>query len=173
MKNTPEISSSKLLLGGIILVVGFMSPLLIPLVINSDLPVSYKNILSGLLAFGIPEIFMIVAIAIMGKQGFEFIKEKTFKYLKQFAPAEKVSLKRYRLGLVMFSIPIIIGIILPYSTYFLPSFKELPIWWHLITDILFVSSFFVLGGNFWDKLSGLFKYHVKVINTDKKRTEKS
>ena len=163
MKHTSEKSNSKLILGGIILVVGFMSPLLIPLVINSDLSVSYKNILSGLLAFGIPEIFMIVAIAIMGKQGFEFIKEKAFKYLKQFAPAEKVSLNRYRIGLIMFSIPIFIGLIYPYSAYFLSFSKEIPIWWHLITDILFVSSFFVLGGEFWDKLSGLFKYNVKVV----------
>lgn len=168
MKNTPEIPSSKLLLGTIILVVGFMSPLLIPLVIGSDLPVSYKNILSGLLAFGIPEIFMIIAIAIMGKQGFEFIKEKTFKYLKRFAPADEVSLTRYRIGLIMFSIPIIIGIILPYSTYFLDFSKDIPVWWYLISDIIFVSSFFVLGGDFWDKLSGLFKYHVKVVNKDKK-----
>ena len=168
MKNTPEIPSSKLLLGTIILVVGFMSPLLIPLVIGSDLPVSYKNILSGLLAFGIPEIFMIIAIAIMGKQGFEFIKEKIFKYLKRFAPADEVSLTRYRIGLIMFSIPIIIGIILPYSTYFLAFSKVIPVWWYLISDIIFVSSFFVLGGDFWDKLSGLFKYHVKVVNKDKK-----
>jgi len=164
MKNTSQISNSKLILGSIILLVGFMSPLLIPLVINSDLPVSYKNILSGLLAFGIPEIFMIVAVAIMGKQGFEFIKEKTFKYLKQFAPADEVSLKRYRIGLIMFSIPIIIGLIHPYSSHFLLFSKELPIWFHLVLDILFVSSLFVLGGEFWDKLSGLFKYNVKVVN---------
>ena len=167
MKNTPQIPRSKLLLGSIILIVGFMSPLLIPLVVGSDLPLSYKNILSGLLAFGIPEIFMIIAIAIMGKQGFEFIKEKTFRYLKRFAPADEVSLTRYRIGLIMFSIPIIIGIILPYSTYYIPFFKEIPLWWYLISDIIFVSSFFVLGGNFWDKLSGLFKYHVKVVDDDK------
>ena len=95
MNNTPEIPRSKLILGGFILVVGFMSPLLIPLVIGSDLPVSYKNLLSGLLAFGIPEIFMIIAVAIMGKQGFEFIKGKAFKFFKQFAPADEVSLTRY------------------------------------------------------------------------------
>lgn len=168
MKKTSEIPSSKLLLGGTILIIGFMSPLLIPLVMGSDLPLSYKNILSGLLAFGIPEIFMIIAIAIMGKQGFEFLKEKTFKYVKRFAPADEVSLTRYRIGLIMFSIPIIIGIMLPYATYFLPFSKEIPLWWYIISDIVFVSSFFVLGGDFWDKLSGLFKYHVKVTDTDKK-----
>ncbi len=68
----------------------------------------------------------------------------------------------------MFSIPIIIGIILPYSTSFLPFPKDIPLWWYIISDIVFVSSFFVLGGDFWDKLSGLFKYHIKVPTTDKK-----
>ena len=148
MNNTPETSNSKLILGVLILIVGFMSPLLMPLVIGSDLSVSYKNILSGLLAFGIPEIFMVVAVAVMGKQGYEFIKEKAFKYLKKFAPADSVSLKRYRIGLIMFSIPIIIGLILPYSTYFLPLAKEIPVWWYIISDMLFVSSLFVLGGDF-------------------------
>ncbi len=168
MKKTSEIPSSKLLLGVTILIIGFMSPLLIPLVIASDLPLSYKNILSGLLAFGVPEIFMIIAIAIMGKQGFEFLKEKTFKYVKRFAPADEVSLTRYRIGLIMFSLPIIIGIMLPYATYFLPFSKDIPLWGYIISDIVFVSSFFVLGGDFWDKLSGLFKYNVKVVATDKK-----
>ena len=166
MNKTPEIPKSKLLLGSIILIVGFMSPLLIPFVIGSDLPVSYKNILSGLLAFGIPEIFMIIAIAVMGKAGFEFIKEKIFRYIKRFAPADEVSLTRYRIGLIMFSLPIIIGIMLPYASYFLPFSKDIPLWWYLISDALFVSSFFVLGGDFWDKLSGLFKYHVKVVAKD-------
>lgn len=170
MQNAPEIPRSKLILGAIILIVGFMSPLLIPLVIGSELPVSYKNILSGILAFGIPELFMIVAVAIMGKQGFEFIKEKVFNYLKPFAPLDEVSLNRYRIGLIMFSIPIIIGLVQPYLSQYLSFFKNLPIWWHIILDILFVCSFFVLGGNFWDKLSGLFKYNVKVFNADKTKT---
>ena len=163
MTDTTETSKSKLILGGIILVVGFMSPLLIPLVVTSDLPVYYKRILSGLLAFGIPEIFMIIAVAVMGKQGFEFLKNKALNYLKVFAPSDVVSLTRYRIGLVMFSVPIIIGIAQPYLELYFPFFKELRIWWTISSDIIFVSSFFVLGGDFWDKLSGLFKHNVKAI----------
>lgn len=163
MNDSTETSKSKLILGGIILIVGFMSPLLIPLVVNSDLPISYKRILSGLLAFGIPELFMIAAVAVMGKQGFEFLKSKALNYLKLFTPSDIVSLTRYQIGLVMFSMPIIIGIAQPYLEHYFPFFKELPIWWTISSDIIFVSSFFVLGGDFWDKLSGLFKHNVKVI----------
>jgi len=169
MTPKPEISKAKLIIGSVILVVGFTSPLLIPLVVDSDLPVSYKRILTGLLAFGIPELFMIVAVAVMGKQGFEFLKEKASNYLKMFAPSDAVSLIRYRIGLVMFSLPIIIGIAQPYLELYFLLFKELPIWWTIISDILFVSSFFVLGGDFWDKLSSLFRYNVKVIKQENEK----
>jgi hypothetical protein len=167
MTNAPETSRSKLILGGVILVVGFMSPLLIPFVVGSDLAISYKKVLSGLLAFGIPELFMLIAVAIMGKQGYEFIKEKALKYLKRFAPSDEVSLVRYRIGLFMFSFPIIFGIAQPYMAYYFSFFKEIPLWWHITTDFLFIFSFFVLGGEFWDKLSGLFKHNIKVIKEDK------
>ena len=166
MTSTTETSRSKLILGVIILVIGFMSPLLIPLVVGSDLPVTYKNIISGLLAFGIPELFMIIAVAIMGKQGYEFIKEKAFGFLKRFAPSDEVSLSRYRIGLIMFSVPLIIGLALPYLALYISFFKELPLCWNIVSDIIFISSFFVLGGDFWDKLSGLFKHDIKVVKEE-------
>jgi hypothetical protein len=161
--NKPGITSSRIVFGTVILVVGFMSPLLIPLVTGSDWSVGIKSTVSGLLAFGIPEIFMLLAVAVMGKQGYEFIKEKALRFLKRFAPSDKISLTRHRIGLVMFSIPLINGITQPYLGYYFPFFKEIPLWWDIISDILFISSFFVLGGDFWDKLSGLFKHNVKII----------
>ena len=164
MSAKPEISNTKLILGTVILVVGFLSPLLIPLVVDSDMPVSYKKVLSGLLAFGIPELFMIIAVAVMGKQGYEFIKGKALKYLTRFAPSDEVSLTRYRIGLIMFALPIFFGILQPYLGHYLPNFNALPFFWNIASDIIFISSFFVLGGDFWDKLSGLFKHQVKVIN---------
>lgn len=139
-----------------------MSPLLIPLVTGTDWSVGLKSTVSGLLAFGIPEIFMLLAVAIMGKQGYELIKEKAFRFLRYFATSDEVSLTRYRVGLVMFSIPLIIGITQPYLENYFLFFKEVPLWWYIISDILFISSFFVLEGDFWDKFSGLFKHSVKV-----------
>jgi len=168
MTSKPETSKSKLILGVIILVLGFMSPLLIPFVVGSDLPISYKKILSGLLAFGIPELFMLIAVAVVGKDGYVFIKEKALKYLKRIVPSDEVSITRYRIGLIMFSIPLIIGIAQPYLAFYISFFKELPLWWLIFSDIMFITSFFVLGGDFWDKLSGLFKHSVKVVKEKNK-----
>lgn len=163
----PQNSKTKLILGSVILVVGFLSPLLIPLVVTSNWTASTKSIISGLLAFGIPEVFMIVAVAVMGKKGYEFIKGKAIKYLKRFAPPDTVSLFRYRIGLLLFSIPIIIGFLEPYLAQFIPFFRDLPLWFYISLDMIFIMGIFVLGGDFWDKLSGLFKYDVRATKSHK------
>ncbi len=139
-----------------------MSPLLIPLVTGTSWSVGVKTTVSGLLAFGIPEVFMLIAIAVMGKQGYEYIKGKAFKYLKRFAPADEVSLTRYRIGLIMFSLPLLFGWLQPYLGNYFTFLNKLPVWQYVVGDIIFFASFFVLGGDFWDKFSGLFKHSVKV-----------
>lgn len=163
-KNGPN-SIAKLRFGVVILVIGFLSPLLIPLVLASDWSVATKGIISGLLTFGIPELFMVLAIIVMGKPGYEYIKKKAGKYLKRFLPPDHVSKSRYYLGLVLFSIPIIVGVLQPYLAHFIPFLKELPLWYHISLDMIFIIGIFVLGGDFWDKLSGLFTYDVKVYKS--------
>jgi len=160
MNDQPEIPKRKLILGAVIFISGFASPLLILLVTKTSWSVGIKATVSGLLAFGIPEIFMIAAIAVMGKTGYEFLKEKAFGLLKQFAPPDSVSLTRYRIGLAMFILPLLAGWIQPYLGHFFPFLNQSPLWYYIIGDIIFVFSFFVLGGDFWDKLSGLFRYRV-------------
>lgn len=161
LKN-PKRSKTKLTIGVIVLVIGFLCPLLIPLVVASNLSAATKSIISGLLAFGIPEVFMLAAIAIMGKKGYQHIKHVTKKYLKRFAPPDTVSRSRYRIGLLFFCLPLVMGIIQPYFTYFIGSFETLPFWFHFSLDMTFVIGIFILGGDFWDKLRGLFFYEVKV-----------
>ncbi len=163
MTNQAEISKSRLILGGVILVVGFMSPLLIPLVTRTNWSVGVKTTISGLLAFGIPEVFMLIAVAVLGKQGYEFLKGKALRYLKRFAPSDSVSLVRYRIGLIMFSFSLLVGWAQPYLGHYLSFFTEIPLWSYIMGDFIFISSFFVLGGDFWDKFSGLFNHSVKVV----------
>lgn len=162
MTNASQIPKGRLILGVSILVIGFMSPLLIPLVTGTSWSVGVKTTVSGLLAFGIPEVFMLIAVAIMGKQGYEYIKEKAFKYLKRFAPPDTVTLIRYRIGLAMFSLPLLLGWLQPYLGHYFSFLNQLPVWQYVVGDIIFFTSFFVLGGDFWDKFSGLFNHGIKV-----------
>ena len=154
-------------LGATILIIGFLSPLLIPLVTATDLPMKWKATISGALALGIPELFSIIAIAIMGKQGFLHLKEKIAKLLRKYGPPETVSRNRYRLGLAMFIFPLLMAWVLPYAGNLLPFYQQNLVAFSIAGDILFISSIFVLGGEFWDKLQALFMYDAKVMIPEK------
>ena len=156
----------RLRLGTIIFVVSFCSPVLIPLVTGSNLDTEWKTVLSGLLSFGIPELGAIIAVAIMGKPGFEMIRNRLLSRLKHFRPAESVSLARYRIGLVMFCLPLLFGWLEPYVRgLFIES--ELHWSWPLTLDLIFIASFFVLGGGFWGKIRALFLHRESVVVAEK------
>lgn len=87
--NSP--SKFRLILGGVIFVSGFLSPLLIPLVTNSDLSTEWKTTLSGVLLLGIPEIFMLIAVTALGKEGFDYLNSYLWEAIR---PADKVSVVR-------------------------------------------------------------------------------
>jgi hypothetical protein len=152
----PEQSGWRFRIGIAVLVVGWLCPLLVPVVVATDLPTEWKTVLSGLLMVGIPEIFTVAAIAILGKSGFNLIKERIFGFLKRHGPADVVSRTRYRIGLVMFLVPILFGWLAPYGPERILDYEVQNFWVNIVTDLMFISSFFVLGGDFWDKLRALF-----------------
>jgi len=150
-------------LGLIVLVVGWLSPLCIPLITATELPTRWKTIISGLLAVGIPEVFTVAAIAIMGKSGYNLIKERIFSFLKKHGPPDRVSLLRYRIGLVMFALPVVFGWLGPYGVHLIPGYETHRFVVSLIEDVMFVASLFVLGGDFWDKIRALFICEAKAL----------
>jgi len=146
----------RLRLGLTVLITGFVSPLLIPVVTASSLPVGWKTAISGALAIGIPEVFSIIAIAIMGKEGFETIKSRVFRLLKKHGPADRVSKTRYRVGLSMFVLPLAVGWLGPYFFHFFSVLEAYRPSISIAGDVVLVASLFVLGGDFWEKLRALF-----------------
>lgn len=149
--------------GGIILfVLGFLSPLFIPLVTATALPAGWKTALSGLLMLGIPELLWVAAAAIMGKAGFNYIKGKFWGFFKKMAPPDEVSPARYRIGLVLFSLPVLFGWFGPYVAFRIPGYGDCHLVVNFIGDVLLLTSLFVLGGDFWDKLRGLFIHKAKI-----------
>ncbi len=160
----------KLITAGVIFVAGFLSPLLIPIVTSSNLSTGWKAALSGFLALGIPELFMMIVVAVAGKEGFNYIKSKIYGFIKKHGPADTVSKTRYRIGLVLFLIPLFTGLLLPYFTHLIPSYEENRNIISVFGDVILITSFFVLGGDFWDKLRSLFIYGAKAIFPDKKKS---
>lgn len=160
-KPEPPRAGWRLRLGLVVLIIGFLSPLLIPLVAASGLPARWKAVISGALALGIPEVFSLIAVAIMGKSGFHYIKARVLSFLKKYGPPDVVSRTRYLVGLVMFVLPILFGWLGAYVPHLIPGYETHRIAVNLAGDLVFVASLFVLGGDFWDKVRALFMHGAK------------
>ena len=167
VRTEPQHSPWRFRLGLIVLVGGWMCPLLVPVVVATDLPTEWKTVLSGLLMVGIPEIFTVAAIAILGKSGFNLIKDRLFGFLKRHGPADVVSRTRYRIGLVMFVVPLLFGWLAPYGPDRILGHEVQNLWVNIVTDLTFIASFFVLGGDFWDKLRALFIHRARAHFPDR------
>jgi hypothetical protein len=167
------IGKTKFIIGGILFVGGFLSPLLLPLVTSSDLPGNWKAILSTGLIAGLPEVGMLLAVAVLGKQGFAQLKEIFFSRFRKITEPAAVSLTRYRIGLVMFFMPLLSAWLQPYIVHFFPGLatdKMLPF---ILGDLLFASSFIVLGAGFWEKIHGLFVHSTETRQDSSQQPENS
>ena len=93
--------------------VGFAAPLAIPLLVASEMPAPWKTAISGVLAVGVPEVMMLLAAAVMGKEGFAELKRRAGRIFARHGPPQQVSRARYRVGLVMFVVPLLLGFFPP------------------------------------------------------------
>ncbi|MFK5920808.1 MAG: hypothetical protein QM496_01405 [Verrucomicrobiota bacterium] len=164
-KNDPEIvsvSRGRLTLGVVIFVLSIVVPLLgIPVVMGSGLSVAMKSTVSGVLLVG-AEVLGIVAIAVMGKPGYIFIKNNIFGFLKRHGPPREVSRLRYRIGLLLFCLPLLFAWLSVYAANHIPGYSQNPLPYAIVGDALLLTSLFVLGGDFWDKIRALFISDAKV-----------
>ena len=161
---TPEQPSLnwRLKLGIALFVLSIALPLVgIPVVAAIGLSVTMTASVSGALLIG-AEVLGLIAVAVMGKSGFAFIKNNIFGFLKQYSPPQEVSRPRYTIGLVLFSVPILFGWVSIYIPGLIPGFTLTPLAYALGGDILLLVSLVVLGGNFWDKIRALFIYNAEV-----------
>lgn len=164
------LSKSRLILGGTVFIGGFLSPLLIPLVVASKLSDAWKSLLSAILMVGLPEILMLVSVAILGAEGYRFLKEKLWALLKKTAPSAKVSRPRYVIGLVLFILPLVYAWLEPYIVDFNPWLQNNRMIFNIVGDLLFISSLYILGGDFWGKLRVLFQYNAKAHFSEQEAT---
>jgi len=162
----PDPSQKKrLILGVVVWICGWaLAVAMIPLVNRTEWTTALKATINGILLIGAPKVFLLVAIAIMGKPGFAYLKSLLGRYFKRFAPAATVSPMRYRIGLILLVSVVLLSSIGDYlSSRLLPVGRNHP---HLVAfagDLLIVLSLFLLGGDFWDKLRALFSREAKAV----------
>jgi len=71
-------------------------------------------------------------------------------------PGDTVGPARHAIGIVMFCLPLVSAMFEPYVDAIWPGLR--PKMWEaqLVGDLMLVASFFVLGGDFWNKFRALF-----------------
>jgi hypothetical protein len=117
--------------------------------------------LSGAIFIG-SKVGLVTAIAIMGKDGFNYLKQLVFGFLSRFAPAQSVGHRRYVLGLVLFLLPVWMTWLEPYVTGLLRPESVYGFLQGLSLEVLLLVGLFLLGGDFWDKLRALFSHGAQV-----------
>ena len=148
-------------LGIFIFVFAFALWLLIPLDAAIDIPSARIAALTGAI-FIANKVLLLTCVAVMGKAGFQQLKGVVFGYAKGLAPADTVGPTRHAIGLVMFCLPLVSAMLEPYVDQFWPGLR--PNIWQLqaLGDLMLIASFFVLGGDFWNKVRALFVRTAKV-----------
>jgi hypothetical protein len=159
-----SLPKGRLILGIVIVLVGQAAPFFVPLVVKSGLPTEWKTALSGVLAFGFPNLTIFAVVVLLGKSGYAAIKKKIFGWLKRsFAPSDVVGKLRYTIGLIMFCVPVFMAWIGVYLTKVAAVEWIYTVEWALISDATIIVSLFVLGGDFWDKIRSLFVRRAKAV----------
>jgi len=147
-------------IGVVLIIAGYASLAFIPAVTGSSLSIGVKTTITGVIAV-MPLLTKVAAIAVMGKAGFNYLKQIIGGYAGKLAPAQTVSQGRYRLGLILLIVSFGFDQIVNYLPGILIDWNANKIVWSLIADVVFVVSLFILGGDFWDKLKALFTYDAK------------
>jgi hypothetical protein len=111
-------------------------------------------LVTGALLVGAPEIGIVLAVAFWGKETFNYFMGRIKDWFKQFAPPPTVSPRRYYTGLVLLAGSFLPTWILAYAPQLLSDAARIPVL--VSADLIFVASFFVLGGEFWGKVRALF-----------------
>jgi len=121
--------------------------------------------------FFAPEAGTLIGAAIMGKENFDRFKAHTLAFFARVKPTGNVSLLRHRIGLGMFLIPLLPAYVMAYKPEWLPDSSALRWQVKAATDVIFIASFFVLGGDFWDKFHALFTHEIKNTITTRSSEE--
>ena len=110
-----------------------------------------------------PDLGTLAAVAIMGKENFNRIASAVKRWFARQKPAGDVGPVRHAIGLVLFLSPLAVTYIQGYFPAWLPDASPWRLYANLASDLVFLTSLFVLGGDFWDKLRALFVREARAV----------
>jgi hypothetical protein len=128
-----------------------------PVIAMADLNPSSKAMLTGALWVGVPEVIALLAILLLGKRGFDFLIAQLLGQMKAVILVRTPGPVRHAIGMTMFVAPLLLTIVAPYLDAYFPGWLPQSIYVALAGHVVFLLSFFVLGGEFWDRVRALFQ----------------
>ena len=160
-KQNQQAAGWRLKLGIGMFIVSILIPVIgVPLAAKFGFSAAVTSYLSGGLLLA-AELMGLAAVAVMGKDGYAYVKQRFFGFLKKYGPPDEVSPRRYTIGLVMLGIPLLFGWVSIYTREWIPGFTTNPLFYAIGGDMILLSSLIVLGGDFWDKVRALFIHSAK------------
>ena len=132
--------------------------LLVPLL---GLPMTQSALIGGALVAGAPEVLMLLAVALLGRQNFDRIVGAAKRFFFTTFFSTPVSRGRYYAGLAICLLSFIPLYVAGYVPSWMPAGHD-RIAILAAADIAFIFSFFVMGGEFWEKFRRLFVWKGKV-----------
>jgi len=142
------------------LILACVMPLLALAVPFLDLSTGVAATVVGVLVAGAPEVLVLVAAALLGKETLHYFIDRAKRAVSSAVTLKPVSKPRYYVGLA-----IAVGSVLPLYLYgyfpeTMPS-GNARIYILVASDLSFIISVFILGGEFWEKFRGLFIWEGK------------
>lgn len=161
MAPTDSTANWRFVAGVSVLGLSMLLPLAALVVPFLGLPVAQSALIAGALVAGAPEVLMLLAVALLGRQNFDRIVAAAKRFLFTAFFSTPVSRGRYYAGLAI----CLLSFIPLYVAGYVPSW--MPAGHGRIAilasaDLAFILSFFVMGGEFWEKFRRLFVWEGKV-----------
>ena len=142
--------------GIVCLGLSFFLPLLGFVVPFLKLPTTITVGVITFLTIGGPEAMILAGSVLLGKDGFRYYRNKIFLLFKRKSKPKPVSKIRYYTGLTIMILSVIPLYLNAYFSEIMPQQEYSKNAILISADLIFVISFFILGGEFWEKYKKLF-----------------
>ena len=146
--------------GTVAMVLAVVMPLAALAVPLLGLPTAQSALLAGILVAGAPEVLIIVAVALLGKETFSYFAHKATTVLRRAVFERPASKARYYAGLAIILLSWLPAYVYAYSPAAMPG-GNTRIYILAAMDLAFVASVFLMGGELWEKVRRIFIYEGK------------
>ena len=148
-------------LGMTAIVLAVIMPLCAVLVPITGLATAPSAVLVGIFVAGGPEVLCILAVALLGKETFQYFTHKAKSAFRRALVDRPASKGRYYFGLTIVLVSWLPAYLSAYFPAVLPG-GSARIYILAGMDLAFVASVILMGGEFWEKVRRIFIYEGKI-----------